>query len=76
MLVGQVSYLNNSSNLYQFKLKSRQNFKGAKDEVISEGFKEVFTEAVLPTYKAIRGLNKLGNGDTQRCDQTRRWICR
>ena len=39
-------------------------FKGAGQEIISEGFREVVADA-LPLYKGARFLYKAGNGDTK-----------
>ncbi len=40
----------------------RIHFKGEKEELISEGLKEVMSEA-LPIYKGFRTLQKVGDGD-------------
>ena len=47
------------------------SFKGAKEEVISEGFKEFVSEA-LPVYKAGRALYKISEG-YKRCYKTNCW---
>lgn len=40
------------------------HFRGAKDEVISEGFKEVVGD-LLPVYKGLRALDKFSDGDNK-----------
>ena len=47
-----------------YNSNSRLAFNGAKEEIISEGFKEFVSDA-LPIYKAGRALKKLGDGDSK-----------
>ena len=58
MRVSSVNIVPSNYNCY------RQNFKGAKEEVISDGLKEFVSEA-LPLYKTGRALYKMGEGDTK-----------
>lgn len=53
-----------SSIYYNPRIIRQTSFKGAKEEVISEGFKEFVSEA-LPVYKAGRALYKISEGDTK-----------
>ena len=42
----------------------KTSFKGVGSEIISEGFRDVVSEA-LPLYKGARFLSKVGKGDTK-----------
>lgn len=53
-------YLNSSVPIAQKYYHS--SFKGGKDEIISTALKETVGD-LLPTYKAIRAINKLGQGE-------------
>ena len=47
---------------YNNRVYNTTAFKGAKEEILSEGFKEFVSEA-LPIYKAGRAVQKLANDD-------------
>lgn len=47
---------------YSNHICSRSSFKGGKEEIISEGFKEFVSEA-LPLYKAGRAVQRLADDD-------------
>ena len=54
----------NAINMVTPKMYNNQkvHFKGEKEELLSEGFKEVISEA-LPIYKGFRTIQKVGDGD-------------
>lgn len=53
-----------NSVCYNPRIIKPTSFRSAKDEVMSEGFKEFVSDA-LPVYKAGRALYKMGEGDTK-----------
>ena len=56
-------------SIYPYKVQvtntqRQNNFKGAGQEIISEGFKECVSD-LLPIYKTVRCINKVGKGDSK-----------
>ena len=50
------------NNQYTNRVYNTTSFKGGKEEILSEGFKEFVSDA-LPIYKAGRVVQKLANDD-------------